>query len=141
MPLGGAESGRAIVLTTRRADAQVAVRVLNEAGIPSSVCGDAAQLIRELSSGAGFVVITEDIATQESIASLQSWVLEQPPWSDIPIIVLTGRTDQRDRILAAQQMHEALGNVTLLERPFHPTTLVSVARAALRSGSPSRTGW
>ena len=133
MPLGGAESGRAIILTTRLADSQVAVRVLNEAGIASSVCGDAAQLVRELSFGAGFVVITEDIATQERIRPLQGWVLKQPAWSDIPIIVLTGRIDQPGRTLAAQQLHEALGNVTLLERPFHPTTLISVAHAALRS--------
>jgi len=133
MPLGGAESGRAIILTTRLADSQVAVRVLNEAGIASSVCGDAAQLVRELSFGAGFVVITEDIATQERIRPLQGWVLQQPAWSDIPIIVLTGRIDQPGRTLAAQQLHEALGNVTLLERPFHPTTLISVAHAALRS--------
>ena len=133
MPLGGAESGRAIILTTRLADSQVAVRVLNEAGIASSVCGDAAQLVRELSLGAGFVVITEDIATQERIGPLQGWVLKQPAWSDIPIIVLTGRIDQPGRTLAAQQLHEALGNVTLLERPFHPTTLISVAHAALRS--------
>ena len=133
MPLGGAESGRAIILTTRLADSQVAVRVLNEAGIASSVCGDAAQLVRELSFGAGFVVITEDIATQDRIRPLQGWVLKQPAWSDIPIIVLTGRIDQPGRTLAAQQLHEALGNVTLLERPFHPTTLISVAHAALRS--------
>ena len=133
MPLGGAESERALVLTTRKADTQVALRVLSEAGIATSVCGDMTQLVRELSVGAGFVVITEDIATKERAAPLQSWVLEQPAWSDIPIIVLTGRTDQPGRILAAQQMHEALGNVTLLERPFHPTTLISVAHAALRS--------
>ncbi|MCI3953789.1 MAG: sensor histidine kinase [Burkholderiales bacterium] len=133
MPLGGAESGRAIILTTRLADSQVAVRVLNEAGIASSVCGDAAQLVRELSFGAGFVVITEDIATQDRVRPLQGWVLKQPAWSDIPIIVLTGRIDQPGRTLAAQQLHEALGNVTLLERPFHPTTLISVAHAALRS--------
>ena len=133
MPLGGAESERGIVLTTRAADSQVAVRLLSEAGIPSSVCVDGAQLVRELSFGAGFVVITEDIATQERIGPLQGWVLEQPAWSDIPIIVLTGRIDQPGRTLAAQQLHEALGNVTLLERPFHPTTLISVAHAALRS--------
>ena len=30
-------------------------------------------------------------------------------------------------------MLELLGNVTFLERPFHPTTLVSLARAALRA--------
>jgi two-component sensor histidine kinase len=122
-----------MVLTTRQADAQVAVRVLSEAGIPTSVCGDAAQLARELSTGAGFVVVTEDIATQQRIAPLRSWLAKQLAWSDIPIIVLTGRTDQPGRILAAQQMHEALGNVTLLERPFHATTLISVAHAALRS--------
>ena len=34
---------------------------------------------------------------------------------------------------AAGRFLEILGNVTFLERPFHPTTLVSIARAALRA--------
>ena len=32
----------------------------------------------------------------------------------------------------AGRLPELLGNVTFLERPFHPTTLVSVARSAIR---------
>ena len=52
MPLGGAESERALVLTTRKADTQVALRVLSEAGIATSVCGDMTQLVWELSVGA-----------------------------------------------------------------------------------------
>ncbi len=30
---------------------------------------------------------------------------------------------------------ESLGNVTLLERPFHPATLVTAARFAVRGGA------
>jgi PAS domain-containing protein len=56
---------------------------------------------------------------------------DQPPWSDLPIVLLTGRGDAGAQS-AAQRLQDILGNVNFLERPFHPTTLVSVARSALR---------
>src|SRR5262249_47389509 len=49
------------------------------------------------------------------------------------ILVLTGHGDTPARNELANQLQDLLGNVTFLERPFHPTTLVSVARSALRS--------
>ena len=48
-------------------------------------------------------------------------------------MVLTTRADRPDRNALAIRFQEALGNVTFLERPFHPTTLANVVRAALRS--------
>ena len=56
----------------------------------------------------------------------------QPPWSDLPIMILTRHGDEPARNRLAHQLQELLGNVSFLERPFHPTTLVSMARAALR---------
>jgi signal transduction histidine kinase len=46
---------------------------------------------------------------------------------------LTERGGGLERNPAAQRFLETLGNVTFLERPFHPTTLVSLACAALRA--------
>jgi len=37
-----------------------------------------------------------------------------------------------ERNPAAERQAEALGNVSFLERPFHPTTLISVVKTALR---------
>src|SRR5690606_8243920 len=46
-------------------------------------------------------------------------------------ILLTSRGGI-ERNPAANRLLTSLGNVTFLERPFHPTTLVSLAQAALR---------
>ena len=60
------------------------------------------------------------------------WVAAQPPWSDFPFILLTEHGGGLERNPAAAQLTETLGNVTFLERPFHPTTLVSVVQTNLR---------
>jgi PAS domain S-box-containing protein len=47
-------------------------------------------------------------------------------------VLLTSGHAGLERNPAARRHLELLGNVTFLERPFHPTTLVSLARSALR---------
>ncbi|HLH98818.1 MAG TPA: response regulator [Xanthobacteraceae bacterium] len=63
---------------------------------------------------------------------LAAWVANQPPWSDFPFIVLTRHGGGLERNPEAAQFTDALGNVSFLERPFHPTTLVSIVQTALR---------
>ena len=50
----------------------------------------------------------------------------------MPFIVLTRHGGGIERNPEAAQLTAKLGNVTFLERPFHPTTLVSVAQTNLR---------
>jgi hypothetical protein len=50
----------------------------------------------------------------------------------MPIVLLALRGGGIERNPSAQRLAAALGNVTFLERPFHPTTLVSVVETALR---------
>jgi C4-dicarboxylate-specific signal transduction histidine kinase len=64
--------------------------------------------------------------------AIASWVADQPPWSDFPFILLTEHGGGLERNPAAAQLTHFLGNVTFLERPFHPTTLVSMIRTGLR---------
>jgi signal transduction histidine kinase/CheY-like chemotaxis protein len=47
-------------------------------------------------------------------------------------VLIAHRGGGLERNPAARRMAIALGNVTFLERPFHPTTLVSVIQTALR---------
>jgi FixJ family two-component response regulator len=53
-------------------------------------------------------------------------------WSDFPFVLLTLRGGGLERNPAAGRLSASLGNVSFLERPFHPTTLVSVVTTALR---------
>jgi PAS domain S-box-containing protein len=124
---------RALVLAPIGRDATLAIAILREAGLAAESCNDLTSLVRELGLGAGFALVTEEALHTADLHALAGWIAGQPPWSDLPIIVLTTRGGGPERNPGAQRLMAALGNVTLLERPFHPSTLASVARTALRS--------
>ncbi len=125
-------SERALILAPIGRDSAVARGMLGEAGIFAAVCADLASLLAELNLGAGFVLVTEEALMRSDLRGIRSWIDAQPEWSDLPFVLLTSRGGGLERNPAAERFLEVLGNVTFLERPFHPTTLVSVARSALR---------
>jgi DNA-binding NtrC family response regulator len=106
--------------------------MLGETGVDCRVCGDINVFVGELREGAGFAVITEEALIKSDIRPLKDWIDGQPEWSDFPFVLLTQRGGGLERNPAAARHLITLGNVTFLERPFHPTTLVSLAQAALR---------
>jgi two-component sensor histidine kinase len=125
-------SERALVLTPLGRDAQIAAAILAEAGLASTICPDLATLVAELDAGAGVALVVEELLHERGYADLARWLERQPPWSDFPILVLTQRGPGLERNPAAARLSQTLGNVTFLERPFHPTTLVSMVQTALR---------
>ena len=134
MPFGGPDFERALIILLRRRDAEVASKLLIEANFAVNVCTDAFQLITELERGAGFAVLSEEVASETAPSEgVGKWVAAQPAWSDFPIIMITARTDVPSRNRAAATLQEKFGNVSFLERPFHATTLISLARSALKS--------
>ena len=125
-------SQRVLILAPQGRDAFVAARILGEANLVSEICDNLQKLLRELTLGAGLALITEDSIRSADIRGLANWTGSQPPWSDFPFVVLTERGAGIERNPAAERQMEALGNVSFLERPFHPTTLISVVKTALR---------
>ena len=132
MPVGGPDSERALVLLRPR-DAEVASSLLREAAVAVQVCTDLPHLAAELAKGAGLAVIGEELVANDKSEGVKDWISNQPAWSDLPIVMLTGRSDPPNRTQLARQMQDNFGNITFLERPFHPTTLISLARSVLRS--------
>ena len=125
-------SERVLILAPQGRDAFVAARILGEARLVPAICDDLPKLLRELTLGSGLAVLTEDSIRSADIKGLANWTGSQPPWSDFPFVVLTERGAGVERNPAAERQMEALGNVSFLERPFHPTTLISVVKTALR---------
>ncbi|HEY0647068.1 sensor histidine kinase [Phenylobacterium sp.] len=125
-------SERTLILAPMGRDAQVASAILAEAHIATAVCGDLHALMPELAAGAGAALIVEEVLHEQDYRGLARWIEAQPPWSDFPVIVLAPRGGGLERNPAAGRFIQALGNVTFLERPFHPTTLVSIVQTALR---------
>ena len=123
---------RALVLAPHGRDADVACGMLQEAGLEAEALGSVQELVEGLEAGAGLAVVTEEALRSADLHSLADWIGRQPEWSDFPFILLTGRGGGLERNPAAGRHLRILGNVTFIERPFHPTTFVSLAEAALR---------
>lgn len=113
-------------------DAEIAISLLREIGIAADVALDLASLVVSINDITAFVVLTEESAQAGDMRPLSEWLLNQPTWSDLPFILLTRRGGGPERNPAAARLSEVLGNVTFLERPFHATTFISVARSALK---------
>ncbi|HYC75052.1 response regulator [Brevundimonas sp.] len=132
MSHGGDLSERALVLAPTGRDAGIAAAILKEAGVPALVCDTLEALRGRLDQGAGLAVVVEEALRDSDLTGLAAWIEAQPSWSDFPFVVLTQRGGSVERNPAAQRLSVTLGNVSFLERPFHPTTLVSAVRTALR---------
>ena len=126
-------SERALILTPIGRDADVAAAMLAEAGLASRRCASIEQMVEMMEDGAGFALIAEEALRTANLHPLAAWLGNQPEWSDFPFILLTLRGGGLERNPQATRYLEMLGNVTFLERPFHPTTLVSLARSARRA--------
>jgi signal transduction histidine kinase/DNA-binding response OmpR family regulator len=128
----GASSERAIILAPTGRDAAVAAALIREAGFYANITGDLAALMHEIEAGAGLAVIADEAIKTADLRSLVKWLNEQPSWSDFPIVLLTHQGGGPERNPDAARLGQALGNVTFIERPFHPTTLVSIVGSAVR---------
>jgi signal transduction histidine kinase len=124
---------RTLILAPRGRDALIAKEIMDDASLDCEICPDLRHLVRELIIGADVAVLTEEACRTDYIRELTAWVAAQPAWSDFPFILLTEHGGGLERNPAAARQSAMLGNVSFLERPFHPTTLVSMVQAALRS--------
>lgn len=124
---------RVLVLAPTGQDGTLAASVLTEAGIRTAVCADLKDLYRCVDVGAATLLIAVEALSLLEIPILLDLLKRQPPWSDVPVVLLTpvGTTaEDSERYL---RLFGPSGNVTLLERPLQRATLVSVMRVALRS--------
>jgi PAS domain S-box-containing protein len=123
---------QALVYMPHGRDATIAQALLSEADAASLVCQNLGMFEAALTDEASFAVVTEEALQNADLRSLSALLACQPAWSDFSFIVLTRRGGGLERTPAAIRLLDILSNVTFLERPFHPTTFVSIARSALR---------
>ncbi|MBY5459914.1 response regulator [Rhizobium leguminosarum] len=123
---------KALIYTPVGRDAWVARSLVDEAGFVSIAATDLPMFASSLSDDVALGVLTEEAVRSSDLKPIAAWVSAQPSWSDLPFIVLTTRGGGPERNPAAARLSEVLGNVTFLERPFHATSFISVARTALK---------
>jgi two-component system, sensor histidine kinase len=121
---------RFLLMAPTNRDGDITSDLLNGAGIETQVFSDLDALVHALNEGAAAVLIAEEHLNGSLKAPLAAWLSRQPPWSDLPILILTRPGADSPESAEAWR---TLGNVTLLERPTRVTTLLSAAQTAIRA--------
>ena len=121
------------LLTPTGRDAAVTTSVLAAVGLAATACADMAALCARIEQGAGALLVAEEALRPSDVATLFAVLGQQPPWSDVPMVVLTGEGELSRAIPPALGELAAQANVTLLERPVRLATIVTVLRSALRA--------
>ena len=111
-------------------DATLAAEVLARAQIHALPCSGMAELIAEFRVGAGALMFAEEILNDAAIEQLAQALQAQPPWSDVPLLVLARQgADSR----AITLVMDRFPNVTVIERPVRIASMISAIRSTLRA--------
>ena len=123
---------RTIILAPTGKDKLLIAGLLERRQIPCHAVESVEDLCREIESGAGAAIVSEEALSARAIRELHQVIEQQPPWSDFPLVLLTvgGRvTVESERM---RELRQPLGNIFLLERPIRPETLLSTLEIAVR---------
>src|SRR5215831_12341621 len=111
---------RVAVLAPVGRDARLLAGTLSAAGIAAEVCPSAEALLEMMEEGVGVAIVAEEAVNHTHLQHLSSWLNKQPPWSDVPFVVLTSAGHPTPEHMRRARQLEQLGNFTLLERPLRP---------------------
>jgi signal transduction histidine kinase len=124
---------RILILAPFRQDAAAAASLVQRGGLQATICKDLDSLIEQLLEGAGALLMAEEaIGPPPQAAKLAAALAEQPPWSELPVL-LVGAGNARNGRKPAFERVGGYVNAVLLDRPLRSTTLISALRAALRA--------
>ncbi len=121
-----------LILAPTSNDARLTAAFLQKAGYGAAICQNLDDLGQHMRAGCGALVLAEE-ALASDISKLVALLEQQPSWSDLPLILITaagGAAHVRPRYLKALA---PVGNISIIERPVRPETLVSTCEVALRS--------
>ncbi|HET9232628.1 MAG TPA: PAS domain S-box protein, partial [Candidatus Eisenbacteria bacterium] len=121
---------RVFILAPTGKDSALTASVLERAGVTCVSGASVEEICEELDHGGAAVLLAEEAVSDDRIDCLKEWLARQPPWSDLPVLVLA--RPGADSAAVSMAM-EVLGNVTVLERPMRVAALVSAVRSSLRS--------
>src|SRR5689334_10713563 len=109
---------RILVLAPTKRDAALTCAMLKRKGIDCESFDDVDALVGEMQRGVGAILIAEEIVKAGRSEQIEDAIAHQPPWSDLPVLLITGQG--ADSAAAAVAL-KSLGNVMLIERPTRVT--------------------
>jgi len=123
---------RVLVLAPIGQDARVMAELFARHGFETQICSSPTECRAQMIPSAGALVLTEEALELVGGSDLLQALTAQPPWSELPLIILTNGGESRlTRLLELSAA--AAGSVTLLERPIGTITLLRSVEVALNS--------
>ncbi len=133
-----ASAGPLLIVAPTGRDAEGAAALLGRANVVCRIHPDMETLCAAIDEQAGAVLLADEALQRSTLDALARRLAAQPPWSDLPFIVLTRPGAKARRVLLELHLPEALGNLMFLERPLNALSLVSAVRSALRARQRQR---
>jgi signal transduction histidine kinase/ActR/RegA family two-component response regulator len=122
-----------LVLAPSGQDARLAAGALELADIPAEICPELPEVAQRFSDDTNALLIAEEGLAPQQLHLLLERLKHQPPWSDIPVIILSAPGGGDRASVQALGIFGPTANVSLLERPLRTVTLVAAVKAALRA--------
>src|SRR6266545_891838 len=123
---------RVIIIAPVGQDAEAMAALLNGEGFETQICHELDEYSQQITDSAGALLLTEEALELAQGSLLLDVLKAQPPWSELPLIILTSGGESR-RAGLLDLAAAAAGSVTLLERPISTMTLTRSVQVALRS--------
>jgi signal transduction histidine kinase len=123
---------RVIVIAPIGQDAAAMATLLDAQGFETQICHGLDGHSQQIIDSAGALLLTEEALESPQSSLLLDLLKGQPPWSELPLIILTSGGESR-RAGLLNLAAAAAGTVTLLERPISTLTLIRSVQVALRS--------
>jgi signal transduction histidine kinase/ActR/RegA family two-component response regulator len=124
---------RVLVFAPIGRDGPASVELFRSSNLEATICQSLPELVGEMTAGVGAVFLAEEGIFGRDTAALAEWIERQPPWSDLPFIILTSHRERPAVVAWRRGIVDLLRNVSLLERPVQPMTLASAVQSALRA--------
>jgi PAS domain S-box-containing protein len=122
-----------LILAPTGRDAELTASFLKDVGAGVVACRAIDDLTARARHGCGAIILAEEAMNPTSVQALGQILYQQPSWSEIPLIIVTSGGDLTLETLRQLELFRRGGNVTVLERPFRPATLVHAVEVAIRS--------
>lgn len=123
--------GSVFLTTPTGKDGLLIKSVLEQSGYDPILCANIEELKRTYHDDAGAVVVAVEALVGDSLNELRDLLRSQPPWSDIPVILLLYESAS-----SAERIRNFFGkysSINFLERPVSRFVLVNAVQIALRS--------
>jgi signal transduction histidine kinase len=122
-----------LLVAPKGRDAELAAGTLERGGLSVTVARDLVEIAHHFSDETDALLIAEEALLPTQLPGLLNKLKRQPPWSDIPVIILTAPRGGDRASAQALEIFGPAANVSLLERPLRMVTMVAAVKAAMRA--------